>query len=181
MHERGCHLGPVGISLPAEQKVCSKQISFKLSCVVQKSYHTLTQCCCLLVQTYAALNPFFPVIPTRAQVQAFYDAVKVRQLKSNCISIWGMHHWMFDKPVSLQPYKLDKASVIQFINLAPTSLVELFLVSNLSLPQTNMTLLAPAGHTHVSHTAHTMLVVIIIISSILRTAGHQHRQICVDS
>lgn len=72
LHERGCHLGPVGNSLPAEQK------------------------------TYAALSPFFPVIPTREQVQAFYDAVK--------------------------PYKLDKASVLQLINLAPTSLVELFLV-----------------------------------------------------
>ncbi len=34
LHERGGHLGPVGNSLPAEQKVCSKQISFKLSCTV---------------------------------------------------------------------------------------------------------------------------------------------------
>ena len=34
LHERGCHLGPVGNSLPAEQKVCSKQSSFKLSCAV---------------------------------------------------------------------------------------------------------------------------------------------------
>ena len=114
-----------------------------------------------LVQTYAALSPFFPVIPTREQVQAFYDAVKVTQLKSHRTSIWVMHYQHFDKPVSLQPYKLDKASVLQLINLAPTSLVELFLVSNLSLPQTRKTLLAPAGHTHVSHTAHTMLVVII--------------------
>ncbi len=115
-----------------------------------------------LVQTYAALSSFSPVIPTREQVQAFYDAVKVTQLKSHRILIWVMHYQNFDKPVSLQPYKLDKASVLQLINLAPTSLVELFLVSNLSLPQTRKTLLAPAGHTHVSHTAQTMLVVIII-------------------
>ena len=115
-----------------------------------------------LFQTYAALSPFFPVIPTREQVQAFYNAVKVMQFKSHRIYIWVMYHGNFDKPVSLQPYKLDKASVLQLINLAPTSLVELFLVSNLSLPQTRKTLLAPAGYTHVSHTAHTMLVVIII-------------------
>lgn len=53
-------------------------------------------------KTYSYLSKQFPTIPTRQQIEAYCDAAKV--------------------------FNLDRTTVLQLINLAPTSLVELFLV-----------------------------------------------------